>query len=100
MALESSAKLQQMRDQLAALQAKIDEEEAKGRSDAIEQVKAIMQTYSLTPEDLVTKRKRGPAKQKAAPKYQDPATGATWSGMGREPSWLKGKKREKFLIAG
>ncbi|WP_157047486.1 H-NS family nucleoid-associated regulatory protein, partial [Burkholderia mallei] len=25
-------------------------------------------------------------------------TGATWSGRGREPGWIKGKKRERFLI--
>ncbi|EDS82163.1 H-NS histone family protein [Burkholderia pseudomallei S13] len=32
------------------------------------------------------------------PKYRDPKTGATWSGRGREPGWIKGKKRERFLI--
>lgn len=38
-----------------------------------------------------------------APKYQDPATGATWSGRGRMPRWLSdavesGRSREEFLI--
>jgi DNA-binding protein H-NS len=99
MATESTAKLQQMREKLAALQDQINEEEAKGRAEAIEQIKSLMETFSLTPDDLVTKRKRGPNKKKAVAKYQDPATGATWSGMGREPGWIKGKKREKFLIA-
>ncbi|SAL81727.1 histone family protein nucleoid-structuring protein H-NS [Caballeronia terrestris] len=99
MATESSAKLLQMRQQLADLQSQIDEEEAKGRGDAIEQIKAIMTAHSLTPEDLGVKHKRGPNKKKSEPKYRDPASGATWSGMGREPSWIKGKKREKFLIA-
>ncbi|MCM3351971.1 H-NS histone family protein, partial [Bacillus velezensis] len=37
--------------------------------------------------------------QPATPKYQDPKTGKTWSGRGREPSWIKGKKRDRFLIA-
>lgn len=35
-----------------------------------------------------------------APKYQDPKSGATWSGRGRAPAWLAGvKDRSKFLIA-
>ncbi|SKC83368.1 DNA-binding protein H-NS [Burkholderia sp. CF099] len=40
---------------------------------------------------------RGPQ----APKYRDPATGATWSGRGRVPAWLAGAKdRTAFLIEG
>jgi DNA-binding protein H-NS len=99
MPLESSEKIRHMREQLSALQAKIADEEEKGRAEAIEQIRAIMETYALTPDDLVTQRKRGPNKQAAEPKYQDPASGTTWSGRGREPSWIKGKKRDKFLIA-
>jgi DNA-binding protein H-NS len=39
---------------------------------------------------------RGPQ----APKYQDPKSGATWSGRGRAPAWLAGAKdRSRFLIA-
>lgn len=39
---------------------------------------------------------RGPQ----AAKYQDPKSGATWSGRGRAPAWLAGAKdRSKFLIA-
>ncbi|WP_321945235.1 H-NS family nucleoid-associated regulatory protein [Paraburkholderia sp. J10-1] len=34
------------------------------------------------------------------PKYQDPKTGATWSGRGRAPAWIAGAKDpSKFLIA-
>ncbi|MEM5316835.1 H-NS family nucleoid-associated regulatory protein [Paraburkholderia sp. JHI869] len=34
------------------------------------------------------------------PKYQDPKTGATWSGRGRAPAWIAGgKDQSKFLIA-
>ncbi|EUC18723.1 H-NS family nucleoid-associated regulatory protein [Paraburkholderia hospita] len=40
---------------------------------------------------------RGPQ----APKYRDPATGATWSGRGPAPAWLSGAKdRTAFLIEG
>ncbi|BCG02429.1 hypothetical protein PPGU19_069970 (plasmid) [Paraburkholderia sp. PGU19] len=45
----------------------------------------------------VGKYVRGPQ----APKYRDPATGATWSGRGRAPAWLAGAKdRTAFLIEG
>jgi DNA-binding protein H-NS len=38
---------------------------------------------------------RGPQ----APKYRDPATGATWSGRGKAPAWLAGAKdRTAYLI--
>ncbi|WP_254610410.1 H-NS family nucleoid-associated regulatory protein, partial [Burkholderia aenigmatica] len=52
--------------------------------------------------DQIFGRKRtrsGNGSQPATPKYQDPKTGKTWSGRGREPSWIKGKKRDRFLIA-
>ncbi|AOK06928.1 H-NS histone family protein [Burkholderia sp. AU28942] len=40
---------------------------------------------------------RGPQR----PKYQDPKSGATWSGRGRAPAWLAGAKDpSKFLIDG
>ncbi|WP_419539411.1 H-NS family nucleoid-associated regulatory protein [Paraburkholderia bengalensis] len=36
---------------------------------------------------------------KVAPKYQDPVSGATWSGRARPPAWIKDvKDRSKFLI--
>ena len=38
------------------------------------------------------------AVKKVAPKYRDPATGKTWTGRGRAPTWLDGKDRAQFLI--
>ncbi len=39
------------------------------------------------------------AKVRAAIKYRDPKTGATWSGHGRAPSWIAtAKNRDKFLV--
>ncbi len=35
---------------------------------------------------------------KVATKFRDPETGKTWSGRGREPTWIKGKNREEFKI--
>ncbi|WP_410721810.1 MULTISPECIES: H-NS family nucleoid-associated regulatory protein [Burkholderia] len=30
-------------------------------------------------------------------KYFDPVTGSTWSGVGREPHWIKGRDKRKFV---
>lgn len=43
------------------------------------------------------------ARKVGAPKYQDAATGATWSGKGKAPSWMKayleaGGAKEDLLI--
>ena len=40
----------------------------------------------------------GKNRQKVAPKYRDPKTGATWSGRGKKPSWLNGNETE-FTIS-
>ncbi len=33
-----------------------------------------------------------------AAKFRNPETGDTWTGRGREPTWIKGKNREEFRI--
>ena len=43
------------------------------------------------------KARRG-NEDKVAAKFRDPETGKTWSGRGREPTWIKGKNREEFKI--
>jgi hypothetical protein len=50
--------------------------------------------------DAPTPRRRGPGKkQKAASvKYRDPASGKTWSGRGRKPSWLRGDA-DQYLVS-
>ncbi|WP_081068086.1 H-NS histone family protein [Burkholderia territorii] len=37
-------------------------------------------------------------KRKAHPRYFDPVSGATWSGRGREPHWIRGKDRRTFEL--
>jgi DNA-binding protein H-NS len=111
MATAEQSKLEKMEAQLAALQEKRVAIEAEVRAKAIALVHSIMKDHGLTAEDLNAasavpvragpKQLKGAAKKAStvAAKYQDPKTGVTWSGRGREPGWIKGKKREKFLIA-
>lgn len=90
--------LQEERERLdAQIKARTDAQKAS----VIEQIKTVVDTYSISVEELVealgglkSKRKGVKAKQK----YRDPVTGATWSGRGKEPAWIKGQNRDDFLI--
>ncbi|KDP88443.1 H-NS histone family protein [Cupriavidus basilensis] len=89
------------------IEAQLVEVRATEVAGVIEQIQALMAQYELTAEDIAPKRRRGRPASGAAPtknikaslppKYQDPKTGATWTGRGRAPAWL-GKNRDKFLI--
>jgi DNA-binding protein H-NS len=105
--------LAQMQQELAALTIRVDDERARVRTDALDEIQRIMADNGLTTGDLAdlipkVKKRRlitngaSPATSKSTrpAMYQEPKSGVTWSGMGREPFWIKGKKREKFLIAG
>ena len=82
----------------AELDAQIAKAQAEAKAHAINKVRELIREHDLTPEDL-----QGPAKTKGsvgAPKYRDPATGATWTGRGKPPLWIKdAADRAPFLIS-
>jgi DNA-binding protein H-NS len=82
--------------QKAELEKQIAETQRAERAEAIAQVRSLMSQYGLTAADIGSKpaaAPRGPAAGKTtgkvAAKYRDAATGATWSGRGLQPNWLK-----------
>jgi len=91
----------------AELQAQIKELEQKAAAarsaelaDAKARIIELMNTYGLTTADLSAgagKSKFNKTKSVAA-KYKDPVSGATWTGRGRAPLWLKDKDRDTYLI--
>lgn len=82
------------RDQLDA---QIEKAKAAERAKVIADVREKIATFDLTARDLgIAVRRRNKSKPEAV--YQDPRSGDTWSGRGREPGWIKGKDRNKFLI--
>ncbi|ABA51464.1 H-NS histone family protein [Burkholderia pseudomallei] len=93
------ATYRQLTAQLEKLQQKIDKEREKAITDAIADIKAKIEEYDITPEELGFRSVKAAAKPKRAlpPKYLNPKTGETWSGRGRAPAWL-GKNRNRFLI--
>ncbi|NYH26053.1 H-NS family nucleoid-associated regulatory protein [Paraburkholderia bryophila] len=114
------ATLEQIQAKLKRLQAQADALLAKKAQAAVDQIRALMLKHGLTTTDIesnataarVANGQKGAAaagktriargiKAKAAPKYQHPKTGATWTGHGRAPTWIvEAKDRNKFLIAG
>lgn len=81
--------------ELMAQKAKLEEQIEAALAQELEavtlQVRQIVADYGLTAEDLGLaprrSRRAGP-KAPVAAKYQDPKTGATWSGRGRAPPGL------------
>ncbi|AOK57274.1 H-NS histone family protein [Burkholderia stagnalis] len=93
------ATYRQLTAQLEKLQQKIDKEREKAITDAIASIRAKIEEFDITPEELGFRSTAAPVKAKRPlpPKYLNPKTGETWSGRGRAPAWL-GKNRARFLI--
>jgi DNA-binding protein H-NS len=92
-----------LEQQLAELQAKVTAKRTEVRNAALEGIKAMLASGTLTAEDLRAILPKGPLAPRARdrkkpPKYRDPSTGETWTGQGATPNWLKDKNREDFLI--
>jgi DNA-binding protein H-NS len=99
---EFEAKLSELRKQQ-------ETERKTERTQAIAAVKELIKNHDLTASELGFSSK-GPGKRISAdkrnvvaPKYQDPASGKTWTGRGKSPAWLSvqlasGKDKQEFLI--
>ncbi|UEB99677.1 H-NS histone family protein [Burkholderia vietnamiensis] len=68
----------------------------------VDDIRSKIAEYGITEKDIFGTRRGRPAKQATVQpeaKYRDPKTGATWSGRGRAPAWIKdAKNRNRFLI--
>lgn len=98
--------------QIADLEKKAADARKAEVAKVIAGMKSQIAEYELTVADLFGAAHRAgvkaaksaaPAKAPKPPRYMDPKTGKTWSGMGKAPGWIaaavkKGKK-EDFLIA-
>jgi DNA-binding protein H-NS len=54
-------------------------------------------SQEMTTMGTVRKNKFSP-RRKAEPKYMNPETGQTWSGRGKTPKWLEGRRKSRFVI--
>lgn len=90
----------ELKSQIQALQQQAEQVRRNEISDAIAEIKAKMQEYGITVNELGGSGVKRPkvGRTPVAPKYRDSNSGATWSGRGKEPKWLRGKNRNQFLI--
>jgi DNA-binding protein H-NS len=92
--IELQQQIEELKRQAAAL---LQGEKAA----AIAEIQEKMVQFGITADDLSTVSKQAKTPVKA--KYQDPASGKTWSGRGVSPKWLQaavaaGRSRDEFLI--
>ena len=109
--------LDAINSKIAKLQKKAAEIAEKQSSVGLTKIRDLMHKHGLTVADIegfvARRRGRKPGATQAkvaaktpratahrvAPKYADPKTGATWSGRGLAPLWIRDvKDRSKFLI--
>jgi DNA-binding protein H-NS len=107
------ATYKQLKEQAEKMLAEAEGQRQKELSDVINGVITTLKTHEISLDDLRAhgftakrgRKSKGKRSIKGAgvAKYQDPKSGATWTGHGRVPAWLleyeeAGKKRDKFLI--
>jgi DNA-binding protein H-NS len=114
--------------QIAKLEQQIEAEHARYKAAVFDAIGAVLVSYGLSLEDLAetpkpavkkkvkvdlpvkeivvsvkAKKTKTPATSKGTkpPKYRDPESGKTWSGMGHTPQWMvAAKNRDAYLING
>ena len=93
----------ELKAQMAALTKQAEAVRAAEFQSVVEEIRAKVVEYGITERDIFGGKRGRPATRVKGPvpaKYRDPKTGATWSGRGRTPAWLKDvKNRDRFLIA-
>lgn len=75
--------------QKAEIEARIAEVLKVEKGGAIAQARELVQQFQLTPEDVFSAGKRKSPAGAGVAKYRDPSTGATWTGRGKPPAWIK-----------
>lgn len=78
--------LETLIEQRASIDKQIEEAKKSARKDAVKTIKELMAKHELTIEEIT--RTGNGAGTKVPPKWQDPVTGAKWSGRGRSPAWF------------
>lgn len=84
------------------LDRRIAETRAAERAQALARIRALMEAQGLTTADLVL-AKIGRTPRTLEAKYENRATGETWSGLGKRPRWLQealdaGHRLEEFAV--
>ena len=72
-------------------------------ANVVTAMKELIVEYTIQPNEIFSKSElkacvnQMPKKKRQA-KYRCPTSGATWSGLGRTPNWIKGQDKDQYLI--
>jgi DNA-binding protein H-NS len=93
--------VEELQKQQQEIDRRIAEKRDAEKKAVIDQIVEVVNTYNIPLDELFDalggfKPKRKGVK--ATQKYQDPVSGVTWSGRGKEPAWIRGKSRKAFEI--
>ncbi|MDF3084350.1 H-NS histone family protein [Burkholderia sola] len=96
------ATYKELKAQMNSLAEKAEEARLAEFQAVVDDIRAKVAEYGVTEKDIFGVRRVRATKKSTGsvdPKYRDPKTGATWSGRGRAPAWIKdAKNRNRFLI--
>ncbi|MDP9585528.1 H-NS family nucleoid-associated regulatory protein [Burkholderia ambifaria] len=96
------ATYKELKAQMDALAEKTETARLAELQAVIDDIRAKVAEFGITEKDIFGVRRGRTMKAATTPleaKYRDPKTGATWSGRGRAPAWIKdAKNRNRFLI--
>lgn len=98
----------ELKAQAEALMQQAEEARKKEIAEVVADIKTKMQEYGITASDLGIAASGKRASKKVGPstpsvvRYRSP-NGEEWSGMGRQPAWMKkaideGKNKEDFAV--
>jgi DNA-binding protein H-NS len=88
----------ELREQAEELARRAEQMRRELKQAVIEDIRAKVAEYGITAQEIFERHKRPKPSVPVRPKYRDASTGATWTGRGMEPRWIRGKDRRQFLI--
>jgi DNA-binding protein H-NS len=106
---ELQNKINEAEAAVSDLRKQFEAERKSERIQAIATAREIIRLHGLNAADLGVAGKAparpaaGDKRTPVTPKYQDPASGKTWTGRGKSPTWLAhqiaaGRNKQDFLI--
>ena len=93
------ASYKDLQSQIEKLQKQAEQARDKEIATVVAQIRTMMTDYGIQASDLgISSKRKRKSGTPAAPKFQNPQTGETWTGRGRAPKWIDGKDRTKFAM--
>ncbi|WP_229290703.1 H-NS histone family protein [Burkholderia cenocepacia] len=81
----------------ALLEAQLERERLAIAATVLIEVRRCVEEFGFTSREVFP-AEDGMSPRKRRAKYFNPQTGQTWSGVGREPAWMRGQDRSRFVL--